>query len=332
MRDLYSSGFIVFNWNTEGAGYTTSIGSYDFFALNRTGALPINYFTKNGVISDNEEIAYDYFSSLGNADFAQVLQYTALYQIFRKFGITTEEAAINGSLLPGTKILEVEAHNLLIKLQEIPPDKLSIMVDEYLRLLTQATQIAVQEGQLDPQKEIIIRKSIPKIKQSIEQLYKEINYGTNRWKNIAIPELSRLLASPRTYTPNLNDDDFESWRSSIAETILLDLDLRIYIFSFLNFNVENVKEQYVAALNNNSKTWLNACEMFFPEIVGGRFADNNCFSCLFAIPARSFNFVCSIGDIQAGKDRFEPGDVGHFFFLVRWGLLTPEGVPVYCLS
>ena len=48
---------------------------------------------------------------------------------------------------------------------------------------------------------------------------------------------------------------------------------------------------------DNSKTWLNACEMFFPEIVGGRFADNNCFSCLFAIPARSFNFVCSIGNI-----------------------------------
>ena len=70
MRDLYKSfisegsGFIVFNWNTEGAGYTTSIGSYDFFALNRTGALPINYFTKNGVISDNEKISVEGASHL----------------------------------------------------------------------------------------------------------------------------------------------------------------------------------------------------------------------------------------------------------------------------
>jgi hypothetical protein len=48
---------------------------------------------------------------------------------------------------------------------------------------------------------------------------------------------------------------------------------------------------------DNSKTWLNTREMLLPEIVGWRFTDNNCLSGLLSIPARSFNFVCSIGNI-----------------------------------
>jgi hypothetical protein len=48
---------------------------------------------------------------------------------------------------------------------------------------------------------------------------------------------------------------------------------------------------------DNSKTWFNTREMLLPEIVGGGFADNNCLSGLLPIPARSFNFVCSIGNI-----------------------------------
>ncbi len=262
MRELYKnflkegSGFIVFNWNTEGAGYTTSIGSYDFFALNRTGALPINYFTKDSSISTNEKIAYDYFSKLGNSDFAQVVQYTALHDIFRKFGITTSKSTIHGSLLPGTKILESEASHLLIKLQAMAPSKLSSMLDENLQVIDQGLQILIQQGKLDSQIGSKFRSRIPKTKESIEQLHKAVNYGTTRWKNIAIPELSLLLASPRTYTPSFSDPDFENWLSSIFEIISTDLELRSLLFTLLNVNVEEVKERYAAAFNDTPKTWI----------------------------------------------------------------------------
>ena len=48
---------------------------------------------------------------------------------------------------------------------------------------------------------------------------------------------------------------------------------------------------------DNSKTRLNTSEMFFPEVIGGWFTYDNSFTCLFSVPARPLNFVCSIGDI-----------------------------------
>ena len=46
---------------------------------------------------------------------------------------------------------------------------------------------------------------------------------------------------------------------------------------------------------------------------------------LFAAALLALDFVGSIGDIQARKYRFEPCDIGHFFFLERWGLLAASG-------
>lgn len=169
-----------------------------------------------------ENIGYDYFAGLSNPDLARVVQYTALYQIFRKFGITIVEPTIEGSLVPGNQVLELKAFLLLTKLQAIPPDKLSSMVDENV-------QISDQEVQ-------------SQIKKSIEQLHQEINYGKNRWENLAIPELSRRLASPRTYTPSFRDSDFDNWLSSIDELISTDINLRQVLFILLNVNLEEVTD------------------------------------------------------------------------------------------
>ena len=84
------AGSFLFNWNTAGVGYTTPIQPYELYALNKTGSLPITYGAESESVKAYEEIAYNYFSELGNPDLARVVQYTALYQIFHQFGIGTK--------------------------------------------------------------------------------------------------------------------------------------------------------------------------------------------------------------------------------------------------
>jgi hypothetical protein len=76
---------VTYNWNTIGVGYKEMIGAYPVFALNRTGALAVSYIAEDDLrLSGQEERAYRYFAQLNNPDLARVVQYAALYQIFRE--------------------------------------------------------------------------------------------------------------------------------------------------------------------------------------------------------------------------------------------------------
>lgn len=92
---------LTYNWNTDGAGYIVEDANngYSIYALNRTGSLPVSYIPDNIQVTspDNtiyraEELAYDFFASLSNTTLARVVQYTAIYQIFRNFGISLNKA------------------------------------------------------------------------------------------------------------------------------------------------------------------------------------------------------------------------------------------------
>lgn len=81
---------VTFNWNTKGAGYVVESGGTEILALNRTGALPVDYLAgEDSRLSDAEETAYEYFTGTGDPNLVRVVQYAALYQIFRRFGIST---------------------------------------------------------------------------------------------------------------------------------------------------------------------------------------------------------------------------------------------------
>ncbi len=89
IKDLGSSS-LTYNWNTKGAGYIVE-DDYDIYAINRTGSLPVSYFPDeleghmDSSVYDAEELAYDFFSQLGNPDLARVVQYAAFYQIVTYF-------------------------------------------------------------------------------------------------------------------------------------------------------------------------------------------------------------------------------------------------------
>lgn len=96
---------VVFNWNTKGAGYVTSVAGYEIFALNRTGALPVDYLADGKpTIRSAEDTAYDYFADLNDPNLVRVVEYAAMYQLFHYFGIhaaVTATPQLNKSPLLG---------------------------------------------------------------------------------------------------------------------------------------------------------------------------------------------------------------------------------------
>jgi hypothetical protein len=88
LSDLVELGAqgLTFNWNTRGAGYTVRQGDISVFAVNRTGSLPVSYFTaEDSPTARYEKEAYDWFSSQNDPNLIRVVQYASLYQIFRAF-------------------------------------------------------------------------------------------------------------------------------------------------------------------------------------------------------------------------------------------------------
>jgi hypothetical protein len=95
LHEVLQSGRVTFNWNTKGAGYVTDAGGFRVYALNRTGALPVSYFagddeSRTAATEQAEAAAYDYFASLNDPNLARVVQYAALYQLDREFGVTAQ--------------------------------------------------------------------------------------------------------------------------------------------------------------------------------------------------------------------------------------------------
>jgi hypothetical protein len=87
---------VTFNWNTRGAGYVTDEDGFRVYALNRTGSLPVSYFAgeeqeKTPATGAAEETAYAHFAGLNDPNLARVVQYAALYQLFREFQVGNQD-------------------------------------------------------------------------------------------------------------------------------------------------------------------------------------------------------------------------------------------------
>ena len=85
----YQIDELTFNWNTKGAGYVSPAGPYEVFAMNRLGALPVDYLARSNQDMQNaEDIAYRYYRNLSDPNLVRVAEYAGIYQIFRHFHIT----------------------------------------------------------------------------------------------------------------------------------------------------------------------------------------------------------------------------------------------------
>lgn len=98
LSDELGSEIVTFNWNTKGAGYVIEDSGLAVYALNRTGSLPVSYFAgEEGQTNDATLTAelkgYDYFATLNDPNLARVVQYAALYQLFRAFDVQAQVQA-----------------------------------------------------------------------------------------------------------------------------------------------------------------------------------------------------------------------------------------------
>ena len=86
---------LVFNWNTAGVGFVSSVADVELFAVRNTGSLPVSYFPEGSEdnesakkrLTNAEDTAYNYFNSLRNPLLQRAVQYASLYQVFLAFDV-----------------------------------------------------------------------------------------------------------------------------------------------------------------------------------------------------------------------------------------------------
>ena len=118
---------LTFNWNTKGVGYFTTEDQFEIFALNRTGALGVDYLAGDKQeMQKAENDAYDYFNREQDPNLARVVQYAALYQIFRHFGITAPAVTTPPPRSSGT--LKLAALAMVAGIGQIDESKLATVM------------------------------------------------------------------------------------------------------------------------------------------------------------------------------------------------------------
>lgn len=120
---------LTYNWNTAGVGYIVEDESYNIYALNRTGSLPVSYIPgESEGISDSDPVyqaeqnAYDFFSNLSSPELVKVVQYAAMYQIFRNIGVHVRakyESEYMDSVMCVSDDLKLVANKCLYSLKNI---------------------------------------------------------------------------------------------------------------------------------------------------------------------------------------------------------------------
>ncbi len=117
---------LTYNWNTRGTGYMVKEGDGSVFALNRSGALPVSYIPKgqedkpstNVLIAETN--AYNYFAGLNDPNLVRVVQYAAIYQIFRHFPVAQPAQALSADPVPDTRLEEMTSA-LMSQLRHLTP-------------------------------------------------------------------------------------------------------------------------------------------------------------------------------------------------------------------
>ncbi|WP_394820640.1 hypothetical protein [Pendulispora albinea] len=149
---------LTYNWNTKSAGAAVALAEdgREVFWLRRTGALNVTYLPEqenatkrtddvdpaNASAVSLAELAYDGFAASHDPYLTRVVQYNALYQIFRHFRApagATETQATHPLAAIATR-LQPAAAALLTKLTDAPPPVLEAAVTKAIHDLASDLQ------------------------------------------------------------------------------------------------------------------------------------------------------------------------------------------------
>lgn len=107
-RQLGASS-LTYNWNTRGAGAIVAAGGREIYWVRNTGALPISYLPEGAASDDATTAEIDaqrFFAAQEDPLLVRVVQYSALYQIFKAFDVSATAPAPAVDLAAAGQILE----------------------------------------------------------------------------------------------------------------------------------------------------------------------------------------------------------------------------------
>ncbi len=138
-RNLHSAlggTSLTFNWNTRGAGAVVEIPEMEVFWVHDSGSLPVTYLPDEQQSADARqaaERARSYFSSLEEPLLIRVVQYSALYQIFREFDVSSGLEFVAHDKSAASSILEGATFRGLVNLQGAQPELVIELLEEFLK-------------------------------------------------------------------------------------------------------------------------------------------------------------------------------------------------------
>jgi hypothetical protein len=231
---------LTFNWNTKGAGYSITNGQYEIYALNRTGALPIDYLALNNEqLQKAEDIGYSYFAGQNDPNLVRVVQYAALYQLFRRFHVSMPEHP--SDQLKKSQTLSAAALIAVDEIARLDANKLAAVK----ALLEERLKSPAKESERSGIEETLAQfDSILRIKSMLSEF-------TKLWGMPGLEGLADEIASPRA-AKTLPPDVLTALLAGSSEEkakLLQEAsaqDQKLYVTRILSYNIS--KDQQVLRL------------------------------------------------------------------------------------
>lgn len=266
---------LVYNWNTAGAMYAIDREGYTIYTLGRTGSLPVSYFNSQersqSIGYRYESQAYHYFATLGNTDFARVVQYTALYQLFIDNNIS-----YSGNTYPSFPknkpfLLYKPTRDLLDTLRNLNGEGIAQMadslsqrsfrnyqkerIDKQLRENEQNHQMSYSEENIDAIYRNVHRNTKTNISGSIHEVRNMLgNLSEEQYKN-----LTRYLSYPRGV--KINDRDSYNTFIRARKVNQLMREVGKNNLDLLGMDLANVKNFFAANLSGNSGRFMKTSSL-----------------------------------------------------------------------
>jgi hypothetical protein len=214
ISDLAPGDSLTYNWNTTGSGHSADYADgVQVFAVLRTGALPVSYIPGgidveeevelarkiNSEMAQYEEVAYNYFASSGNPHLARVVQYVALYQLFRLV-----EARCTGQLLVA---IPEDGDRLFSQMLQRAIDRLVAMdEDELDRITAEAGMRWAEQLEPDPaaREAVASQVELTVYVQAIG-LRSALSEFTSTFGTDFVAKLAHVIANPRRLEPELEE-------------------------------------------------------------------------------------------------------------------------------
>jgi hypothetical protein len=184
ITEMLEANALTFNWNTNDMSYALPDGNIEYYAVVHTGALPVSYIPEENDPSNKSEIeaikpfearATECFGFWEDPNLVRVMQYTALFQIFRNYHIVAETLP---TVQQKSMVVENEVRNLLDILANWKPS-------DSEKLAVKLAEKSIRFDSLFPesQKEGVIKTQADKYLQEFTPITSKVKKGLNDLKS-----------------------------------------------------------------------------------------------------------------------------------------------------